>query len=153
MSSPITSRPASRYGSPAGGQASRGITAKIIAVIMVLALIVGVVFLIRYVQNRSTIPVEISMVSYERQDDDMMRVWVDVSRDNVEEPSYCIVTALNYSMAEVGRREVIFPPGGEPTTRIAVDIPTREYSVSGGVYGCSVNIPPYMDVDNPVYTF
>lgn len=153
MSSPTTSRPASRYGSPDDAPAGNGITAKIIAVIMVLALIVGVVFLVRYVQNRSTTPVEIAMVSYERQSDDVMRVWVDVTRAEVTEPSYCIVTALNYEMAEVGRREVILPAGGDTTSRIGVDIPTREYSVSGGVYGCSENIPPYMDVDNPVYTF
>lgn len=153
MSSPTPHRPASRYGSPGGERAFGGIAGKLLAVLMVLALIVGAVFLIRYVQNRSTVPVNISMVSYERQADDVMRVWADVTRDDVDEPSYCIVTALNYEMAEVGRREVILPPGGDPATRVAVDIPTRDYPVSGGVYGCSVNIPPYMDVDNPVNTF
>lgn len=153
MSSPTPTRPSTRYGSAEGNPATRGLTAKIIAVIMVLALVVGGVFLVRYIQNRTTIPVEISMVSYERQNDNLMRIWVDVTRDDVTEPSYCIVTALNYSMAESGRREVILPAGGETASRIAVDIPTREYSVSGSVYGCSVNIPPYMDVDNPVYTF
>lgn len=153
MTTPASARPTARYGSDDGPRKPSGLGGKIIVIVVVLALIVGGMYLVRYIQNRTTIPVEVAMVTYERQDDDLMRVWVDITRDDVEQPSYCIVTALNYAMAEVGRREVVMPPGGETATRVAVDIPARDYPVSGGVYGCATDIPPHMDMADPVYTF
>lgn len=153
MTTPASARPTARYGNDNDSAKPSGIGGKIIVIVVVLALLVGGFFLVRNVQNRSAIPVEVAMVTYERQDDDMMRVWVDITREDVDVPSYCIVTSLNYAMAEVGRREVIMPPGGDAATRVAVDIPSRDYPVSGDVYGCATDIPPHMDIDNPTYTF
>ena len=72
-------------------------------------------------------------------------MWVDVKRKNVDTPAYCIVTALNYDMAEVGRREVYISPGGENLQRLQLDIITREPAVAGGAYGCGETIPFYLD--------
>lgn len=152
MSTPPHDRPSERYGTQQNPLKPRGIGGKIIAVLMVIGLLVGIVAIAQYFNNRTSIPVSASMVSYERQDDDTMTLWVDVTREDPSQPSYCIVTALNYAMAEVGRRELIMPAGGEEQTRMEVDIPTRDLPVSGSVYGCSVIIPPYMDVENPTYT-
>lgn len=152
MTTPAPDRPTARYGSDAPPKPN-GIAGKIIVIVAIVALLIGGFYLVQYFQNRTSIPVEVSMVTYERQEDDLMRIWVDITRDDVEVPCYCIVTALNYEMAEVGRREVIMPPGGETGARVAVDIPTRDYPVSGDVYGCSTDIPAYMDLDDPVYTF
>lgn len=154
MSNPIASqRPASRYGGDAGAPKSRGLSGKFIVIGIVVMVLVAGVFGFRYLQQRSNTPVSISLVTNERIDDNMMRVWVDVTRSETDIDSYCIVTALNYAMAEVGRREVLLPAGGDDVQRLAVDVPTRDYPVAGGVYGCSTENPSYMDFDNPVYTF
>ncbi|GAB3939390.1 DUF4307 domain-containing protein [Corynebacterium tapiri] len=143
----MSTRPPSRYGSEQGTWAG-----KAIAVIAVIFALVAAVFLYRYVTQRANTPVEVSMVTQERIDDSTLRVWVDITRKDPAQESYCIVTALNYQMAEVGRREIIMPTGGEKVTRVAADIPTRDVPVAGGVYGCSTGLEPYMDVDNRVTT-
>jgi len=81
---------------------------------------------------------------FSRIDDRTLTVSVDVTRDNVEISSYCIITALNYGKAEVGRREFLIEPGGDRTKRFSVDIPTRDVAVAGTVYGCSDNPPSYL---------
>lgn len=152
MSSTPVTRPVSRYGRGSAPKKPSGAAGKIVAVLMVLMVLGIILFGARYLQDRESVPVSASLVTYERQDDETMRLWVDISREDPSQPSYCIVTALNYAMAEVGRREVIMPAGGEEQTRMEVDLPTRDYSVSGGVYGCSVNIPAYMNIEDPTYT-
>lgn len=154
MSNPITeNRPSSRYGASSTRSSGGTMSGKLIVVAIVLLLIVAGIFAVRYVQARSENPVDITLVTTERIDDNLMRVWVDVSRTDTSLESYCIVTALSYNMAEVGRREILLPAGGEKQQRLGVDVPTREYAVSGGVYGCSTETAPYMDFDNPVLTF
>lgn len=151
MSDVRSARPSQRYGTEAEVKKPSGIGGKILAVLIVVGLVAIIGFVARAVQQRNSIPVSASLVTYERQDDETMRLWVDISREDPEVDSYCIVTALNYAMAEVGRREVILPAGGEQQTRVEVDLPTRDYPVSGGVYGCSTVIPSYMDTENPTY--
>lgn len=151
MSAPHSARPVQRYGKKGGGSKTSGIGGKILAVLIVVALAAIAGYVALTVQQRGSVSVSASLVTYERQDDETMRLWVDISREDPSKDSYCIVTALNYAMAEVGRREVILPAGGEEQTRVEVDLPTRDYPVSGGVYGCSTTIPAYMDVENPTY--
>ena len=152
MSNSGIARPESRYGTDDPAK-PKGIAGKIIAALLVLIIIAAVFAIARYVQQRNHIPVQASVAAYERQDDQTMRLWVDITRDDVSKDSYCIVTALNYDMAEVGRREVLVPAGGDSGLRVEVDIPTRDYPVSTGIYGCATDIPSYMDIDNPVNTF
>ena len=152
MSSTPVTRPASRYGHDNTPRKPSGIVGKVVAVVFTLLIIGTILFAARYLQERESVPVSASLVTYERLDDETMRLWVDISREDPSQPSYCIVTALNYAMAEVGRREVIMPAGGESQTRMQIDLPTRDLPVSGGVYGCSVNIPAYMNLEDPTYT-
>ena len=97
-------------------------------------------------QNRAQ-PITASLISHERIDDSTSRVWIDVSRNDPAVPGYCIITSLNYERAEIGRRDVVLPAGGEELTRMYVDIPVRDLPVSGGVYGCSTTIPSFLDAD------
>lgn len=152
MSTPPVERPTSRYGRDKTPPKPSGIVGKIVAVVLTLLIIGIILFGARFLQQRETIPVSANLTTYERQDDQTMRLWVDISREDPSQPSYCIVTALNYAMAEVGRREVIMPAGGEQQTRVQVDVPTRDYPVSGGVYGCSTAMEPYMNIEDPTYT-
>ncbi len=145
MTSPSPSRPTSRYGADRTPKKPGGIGGKIIAVLTVV-LIAGIVITVgRFLMNREAVEVSASLVTFESVDDDSIRLWVDVTREDTTKPSYCIVTALNYAMAEVGRREIVLPTGGEGVQRLEVDLPTRDVPVSGGIYGCSTIMPAHLD--------
>ena len=59
--------------------------------------------------------------------------------------------AVDYDHAEIGRREVVLPAGGEAMQRIPVDMPVSGDLASGRVYGCSERIPAYMDAQSAFY--
>src|SRR5699024_72300 len=129
---PNTQRPASRYNSPRPeAAAGRNISGKIIAVIGVLLVIAIVIVAANFLKNRDAQTVAGQMGSFERIDDDTFRFEVDVTRDDPSQVAYCIVTAKDYSHAEVGRREVLVEPSDHSTVRISTLIPTREPAVSG----------------------
>ena len=148
MSTPADPRSTARYGSEGGGRnrKSQGnLTGKAIAIMAIVLLAGLAVAIARYMAaDAERGDVTISMVSHERVADDTMRLWVDVTRKDPNVESYCIVTAMNYEMAEVGRREILVKPGGDAVQRFEVDIPSRDMPVSGSVYGCSTSVPAYL---------
>lgn len=123
---------------------------------MAIAAILLVGFMIfavaRVVSDRSAQPISADFISQERIDDDTSRLWIDVTRDDPEAPAYCIVIAVDYQHAEIGRREVVLPAGGEEMQRIAVDMPVSGDLASGRVYGCADEIPTYMDAQSAFYS-
>ena len=132
----------SRYHGP---PAQNTWTGKLIAVFALVLVIAFAVALAKYLRSEENQTTHINFASSERIDDSTMRVWADVSRKDVNVPAYCIVTALDYDMAEVGRREFYVPPGGDVNQRFQIDVPTRELAVAGGAYGCGESIPFYLD--------
>ena len=120
-------------------------TGKILVAIIVIMLALGSWGLFRLF-NADTPAAEITLLSQEYPDDDTLRVWVDITRDDPEVPAYCIVQAFNYEKAEVGRVEIPMAPGEKRTKRLSVDVPVRagEKAVAGGVYGCSGTIPAHL---------
>ena len=145
MSTPADPRPAARYGRNRTPATGRNLGGKMIAVVAVVLLVGLAVAIARYMAaDAERGDVTISMVSHERVADDTLRLWVDVTRKDPGVESYCIVTAMNYEMAEVGRREILVEPGGDAVQRFAVDIPSRDLPVSGSVYGCSTTMPSYL---------
>lgn len=140
-------RTRTRYGT-AAPDTTRSVTAgKIVAIVSVLFLVLILVFAGRFIMQRRAEPISASLVSHERIDDTTSRVWFDVSRNDTTVPGYCIITSLNYEHAEIGRRDVVIPAGGDNQTRMYVDIPVRDQPVSGGVYGCSTTIPSFLDAE------
>lgn len=144
-------RPSARYGGASATPATSGVGGKILAVAIVVVVLLIAVAYGRNVMERRAIPVKADFISQEAVDDATTRLWIDVTRKDPSVPSYCIVTALSYDFAEVGRREVAVPAGGEELTRIGVDLPVREPGVSGRVYGCSEDIPFYLDTSATHY--
>lgn len=142
-----TGRTRARYGTTAAEAAPSRTAGKIVAVISVLFIVLIVAFAGRYIMQRRAEPITAELVAHERIDDTTSRVWFDVSRNDPAVPGYCIITSLNYDHAEIGRRDVVLPAGGEEHTRMHVDIPVRDVPVSGGVYGCSTTIPSFLDAD------
>lgn len=136
-----------RYGSASEKSAPSITAGRIIAVISVLFVVLIVVFAGRYIMQRRAEPITANLVAHERIDESTSRVWFDVSRNDPSIPGYCIITSLNYEHAEIGRRDIVIPAGGEKEMRKYVDIPVRDVPVSGGVYGCSTTIPSFLDAD------
>ena len=149
MSTATSPRPAERYGRNRGSGGSIG--GKVVAIVSALLMIALLVVGARTIMERFNEPVRAEFISQEHIDDNTGRLWIDVDRKNPDTPAYCIVTAVDYSHAEVGRREVVLPAGGEEHSRIAVDLPVREPLVSGRIYGCSENLPFYMDPESSFY--
>ncbi len=141
-----TKRPASRYRGNREITASNNWTGKLIAAAAVVIVIALVIAFVQFMQRREAETVSATMGAFERIDDDTFQMNVDITRDNPEVPTYCIVTALAYSHAEVGRREIYVEPSTDTVVRITTQIPTREPAVSGGIYGCSTNIPSHMNM-------
>lgn len=146
MSSPDMHRPESRYGADRTPKKPSGIGGKVVVLGAIILLILAVIVAARYINNRQEVSVSAEMASFERVDDETIQLWIDVTRENPEEPAYCIVTAIDYAMAEVGRRELLLPAGGEQVSRHEVFVTARDLPVSGSVYGCSTVIPNYMDL-------
>ena len=149
MSTATSPRPAERYGRNRGSGGSIG--GKVVAIVSALLMIALLVVGARTIMERFNEPVRAEFISQEHIDDETGRLWIDVNRKNPDTPAYCIVTAVDYSHAEVGRREVVLPAGDEEHSRIAVDLPVREPLVSGRIYGCSENLPFYMDPESSFY--
>ncbi|WP_293953195.1 DUF4307 domain-containing protein [uncultured Corynebacterium sp.] len=141
-----TERPASRYRGDRETMATNNWTGKVIAALAVVIVVALVIAFVQFMQRSETQTVTGTMGAFERIDDHTFQMDVDITRDNPEEPTYCIVTALAYSHAEVGRREILVEPSTETVVRVTTQIPTREPAVSGGVYGCSTTIPSHMNL-------
>lgn len=142
----VPERPASRYKGSRETMTSNNWSGKIIAALAVVILVAVVLALVQFMQRREAETVTATMGAFERIDDDTFQLDVDVTRENPEVPTYCVVTALAYSHAEVGRREILVPPSSDTVVRVTTQIPTREPAVSGGVYGCSTTIPSHMNM-------
>ncbi|APT84432.1 DUF4307 domain-containing protein [Corynebacterium aquilae] len=131
-----------RYDSPA--KESGNASGKIVAVLAVIVAVIAVVVIWQYFQARQSITISATPGGFERTNDTTLLLNVDVTRKNTDVDSYCIVTAQNYNVEEVGRREFIIPAGGPKVQRFQVEIPSREMPVAGRVYGCSENPPHYL---------
>lgn len=133
-----------RYHGSSSTQSSGTLSGKLIAIAAVLMVVAFAVAFATYLRNNGPQDVSISFVGSERLDDSTMRVWADVARKDVDQQAFCIVTALNYSMAEVGRTEFLVPAGGHNNFRYEIDIPTYEAAHAGKVYGCGTDVPFYL---------
>lgn len=139
--STVSPTPRARYDAKSG----RGVSGKVIAVFAVAMVLLIVVMVGRAIYQDRSRPVTAEFISQERLDDETARLWVDINRKDTSKDSYCVVYAVDYEHAEIGRREVVIPAGGEALQRVAVEMPTREPIASGRVYGCAQDIPSYMN--------
>lgn len=125
-----SARARSRYGSSSSSaRTGKSWTNRALVLIFLGMLVAAVVFGVQYVRSQQKINADISYVTHEILSDDTARVWVDITRNRVEEPAYCIVQAFDYSKAEVGRREIAVPAGGEaahasPWTSLPITLPS-----------------------------
>ena len=150
---PPQPRQRARYGSSTGspnaeGSAGKGVSGKVIAIFAVAMVLLVVVMAGQAFIRAQSRPVTAEFITQERIDDSTARLWIEVDRKDTTVDAYCVVFAVDYEHAEVGRREVFIPAGGEKLQSVAVDLPTRAPVSSGRIYGCSQDVPFYMDTAN-----
>lgn len=128
-----------------GSVRESGVSGKFIVIGIVAMLAVAGFFIYNQWNNSTDADVTGSASGFYENTDDSIRLNLDITRTDASKPAYCIVTALNFDKAEVGRREAVIAAGGDATSRVFVKIPTREQAVAASVYGCSTVFPSYLD--------
>lgn len=135
-----------------GSARSDGVSGKIIVIGIVIFTVAVGIYVFSQWNNSTSSDTSGTIAGYEAvEGEDALRLTVDITRDDSDQPALCIITALDESTAEVGRREAVVAAGGSDTTRLVVDVPTHTNAVAGDVYGCSTVFPSYLDdsVDTP----
>lgn len=138
--SPRPTRQEARYGAPRAG-----VSGKVIALFAVAMVVLVIVLAAQAFIRAQSRPITAEFITQERVDDNTARLWIEVNRKDTSVDAYCIVYAVDYEHAEIGRREIVIPAGGEKLQSFGVELPTRSPVASGRVYGCSQEIPFYMD--------
>lgn len=129
------------------GDTNRRLPGKLIVVGLVGMLIIAMAYIFVQMNRVSTPDVTATQAGWAREEgreDDVFIFTLDVTREDPSMDAYCIIYALNYDVAEVGRRDVLIPAGGPSTVRMDVPIQTREQAVAGEVYGCSTEMPQFL---------
>lgn len=129
------------------GDTNRRLPGKLIVVGIIGMLVVTAAYIFVQMNRVSTPDVTATQAGWAREEgreDDVFIFTLDVTREDPSLDAYCIIYALNYDVAEVGRRDVFIPAGGPSTVRLDVPIQTREQAVAGDVYGCSTEMPEFL---------
>lgn len=135
--------PADRYAGAKANQAP--ITGKVLAVVLGVLAIALVVTVVGFLYQQFTgEKISGEAIATEVVDDSSLSLTVDVTSNRPDRDGFCIVRAKEYSGAEVGRAE-IYVPAGKETTRVTITFPTTARAYVGDVYGCSFDIPDYLD--------
>jgi hypothetical protein len=66
-----------------------------------------------------------------------------VTREDPTRAAVCVVRARSLDGEETGRKEVYVPPGAGPV-QLTTIIHTSRPPVTADVYGCSLQVPPYL---------
>ncbi len=139
-------RPRTRYGSRSNVPSGKLIVIGIVGVV-----VVSLAYILVQMNRVSSPDVEATPAGWAREEgreDEIFIFTLDVAREKPELDSYCVIYALNYNQAEVGRRDVFVPGGESDVVRIDVPIETRERAVAGNVYGCSTDLPVFLKQDS-----
>ncbi|MCF8606799.1 DUF4307 domain-containing protein [Gordonia sp. HY442] len=76
---------------------------------------------------------------------DTVSVQYTVNRSDPDDAVSCVVRAREQDGSEVGRREVLVPAGGEIQVGAKTEVRTSAPAVIGEVFGCTTNVPPYLE--------
>lgn len=110
----------------------------------VLVLLAGVVVAVVGQQRLGAGDVQGELSGYQLVDDETLTVTVKVTRADPARPVVCIVRARSVDGDETGRREVLVPPSSQSTVNITTTVKSTRPPVVGDVYGCGMEVPPYL---------
>jgi Domain of unknown function (DUF4307) len=137
------SLPDGRYG-PRGRPTSR----RTYWIVGACALLAGGLITYLAWTNLGGAPIETERSGFTNLPGNAMRLTFTVTRDQPDRPAVCIVRVRDRDGAESGRKEVLIPPGGTPTSVSTVIQSTRE-PVTADVFGCSYEVPEYLSSTPP----
>lgn len=112
--------------------------------LLVAVLAAGTAVAVVAYRNLGSAPIEAEQTAFEVRDDGTVEVWFQVVRDQPERAAVCIVRARSRDGDETGRKEVYVPPGERSVVASTV-LRTSRPPVTGEVYGCSYDVPVYLD--------
>ncbi|MBC2681975.1 DUF4307 domain-containing protein [Corynebacterium anserum] len=127
-----------------GNSRDNNFAGKILVIIFAAMIIAAGIYIVSMMTRMNEAKVDGVETGGTINSDHLLTSQIDITRDDPSKAAYCIITALNYAKAEVGRREILLPPGGQRVTRVEMQIPTFERAHAAKVYGCSNTIPPHL---------
>jgi hypothetical protein len=134
-------RPTARYGRQRVPHRRRRL---VIAVLAVLVVAAGVIVAIVASQRFAGQDVKGELGAYRLIDDQTVEVTVSVTREDPSRPAVCIVRARSLDGSETGRREILVEPSERATVQVTTVVKSSRPPVIGDVYGCGLNVPPYL---------
>ncbi|QBJ97662.1 DUF4307 domain-containing protein [Rhodococcus sp. ABRD24] len=133
--------PADRYGSTPTASRSRNWGKWVLTGIVVLAGI-GIAYL-GYTKF-SVKDVEGKQVAFDIVDLQTMNIQFTVTREDPSEAAVCIIRTRSKDGSETGRREVYVAPSASQTVEITAPVHASKPPAMGDLYGCSMDVPAYL---------
>jgi hypothetical protein len=93
-------------------------------------------------------PVSGEGTGYSIVDGSTVDVSFTVTRNDPAKAVACVVRARSRAGDEIGRREVLIPPGDSQQTSVESRVKTTGPPAIGEVFGCTTSVPPYLTADN-----
>lgn len=134
-------RPTARYGRQRVPRRTRRL---IVAVLAAAVVVAGVIIAIVGSQRLGSQEVEGELAAYRLIDSQTVEVTVNVTRKDPSRPAVCIVRARSKDGSETGRREFLVTPSQLGTVQVTTLVKSGSPPVIGDVYGCGLDIPPYL---------
>jgi len=131
--------PPGRY----GPRSATGATRRGAIIFGVVAVVVSTVIAYFAFSLIGSEPITAERVAFAPQPHNKMSVTIDVRRDQPQRPAVCVVTVLDISGEETGRREVYVPPADDDV-RLRTVIQSGDPPVTADVFGCTYSVPEYL---------
>jgi len=134
-------RPEARYGRQGLSSAARR---GVVIALGILTLVVGAVVAVVGYYRFGSAEVTGELGAYQIIDAETVNVTISVTRADPSQPVVCIVRARSRDGSETGRREILLGPSDQTTVQVTAPVKTSKPPVTGDVYGCGTDIPPYL---------
>ncbi|MFW0796174.1 DUF4307 domain-containing protein [Gordonia sp. CPCC 205515] len=110
----------------------------------VLVVVVGVALAWLGYTKFATPDVAGEATAYEILNPSTVSVQLTVTRKDPSEPAVCVVRGRSKDGDETGRREILIPGGTQTQIGMRTEVTTSKPPVIGEVFGCTMNVPPYL---------
>lgn len=111
---------------------------------LLLAVLAGLAIAVIGYRNLGTTPIRTETLGFTLLTGNAVQLRMTVIRDDPTRPAVCIVRARSRDGEETGRKELYVPPAAGPIALTTV-VHTSRPPVTGEVYGCSFQVPGYLN--------
>ncbi len=125
--------------------ASRGpVSRRTRSILLTVVLLVGLGIAYIGYQRFAVADVEATALTFDLVDDSTVSITFSVARPEPQQDVVCIIRARSRDGSETGRREILVPGSSEREITVTSIVRTSQPPAVGDVYGCSTNIPEYL---------